>query len=102
MVNIHPSDSAGFTPRAQAICLLVNSYKFLNPKATFREIGEALGISETNAFRYYYGIHSVNEAWSGKGCYQRCRRGACTPIMDKAFAESALKARGALGLSYSF
>ena len=102
MVNVHPSDKAGFTPRAKAICLVVNAYKYLNPKATFRQMGDAIGITETNAYRYYYGIHSLNEAWNGRGCYQRVRLGASTPIMNREYAEMVLKARKDLGYSYNF
>ena len=101
MVSVHPSDKAGFTLRAQAICLLLNAYKYLNPKATFRQMGDAIGITETCAYRYYYGIHSLNEAWNGRGCYQRMRFGARTPVMNKEYAEKILRNKHSFQQAYN-
>lgn len=101
MVHIHPSDSVRFTERAQIICLLTNAYKFLNPESTFREMGDHLGISEWNARRYYYGLYSLNDPWR-KGCYQMCRRGASTPLMNRVAAESVLSALPYYHLCFQF
>ncbi|MFZ9617849.1 MAG: hypothetical protein ACO29Y_05995 [Holophagaceae bacterium] len=102
MVQVHPSDKAGFTRRAQAICLLLNAYKYLNPEATFRQMGDAVGVTKTCAYRYYYGIHSLNEAWNGRGCYQRVRLGARAPLMDKEYAEKILRNKHCFQLTYKF
>lgn len=81
-ITTHSSDAAGFTPRAEALCLLCNSYRLLFPKSSFRDMGEYLGISTSNAWRYYYGVHSLNDSW-GKGCYYRMRKGANTPLLNR-------------------
>ena len=56
---------------------MTNAYKKAYPMDSFREMAEYLGLSETNARRYYYGIHHYNPGSSG---YTQLREGACVTI----------------------
>lgn len=46
---------------------------------TFKDIALALNISETNARRYYYGIHHTLSPMK-YGSYTQIRIGSCCPI----------------------
>ena len=42
-----------------------------------------LGLSETNARRYYYGVHHYNAGYFGQG-YTQIRQGACATVPQVA------------------
>ena len=75
-ISTHPSASLNCTPRAMALCAMLNDYKRRNPSATFKQMARMCRLSESSTRRYYYGLHEVN---AGK-CYGQVRRGACVSI----------------------
>lgn len=80
-VKVHPTNSIRFTKEASFWCQMINLYKKIYPTHSFRQIAEHFNLSETNARRYYYGIHHVNGAavkWK-KG-YTQIREGACVTL----------------------
>jgi hypothetical protein len=80
-VKVHPENSINFTNNAKFWTGMTNLYRKIYPTHSFKQMAEHLSLSETNARRYYYGIHHVNgEAvqW-GKG-YTQVRQGACVAI----------------------
>jgi hypothetical protein len=86
-VKTHPETSINLTPRAEMIMELLNCYMFLFPRASIKSAGEYIGISETNARRYYYGVHHINGFRSNN--YTQMRKGAKVTInMNK---EKAIK-----------
>lgn len=102
-LNVHASDFCRLTARAEVIMLLANAYKYLFPRSSFRDIAEYLGISKDNARRYYYGVHSLNEGWNGRGCYQRMRLGSHTPYeMNKQLAIKLLSEVDKYKAQYNF
>ena len=74
-VKVHSEKSIRFTQHAASWCQLLNSIRRYNPNATFKEMAEAFGLSETSARRYYYGIHHFNAGYFGCG-YTQVRFGA--------------------------
>lgn len=79
-VTVHPEKSIRFTQHAASWCQLLNSVRKYKPTATFKEMAEAFGLSETSARRYYYGMHQVNGGYFGCG-YNQVRRGAAVHIV---------------------
>lgn len=78
-VSVHPEKSIRFTPHAEMWCVAINNYKRFHPEKSFSEVAEVLGLSETSARRYYYGMHHKNGGYFGIS-YNQIRRGACCPI----------------------
>jgi squalene cyclase len=78
-VAVHPEKSIRFTKHAAFWCEMINLYKRNYPKHSFRQIAEHFELSETNARRYYYGIHHHNAGYFGCG-YTQFREGACVTI----------------------
>jgi len=76
VVNVHPEKSIRFTKEASFWCEMINLYKKIYPSHSFRQIAERFNLSETNARRYYYGVHHFN----GRSHYTQVRRGACVTI----------------------
>ena len=58
---------------------MTNLYKKYYPEHSFKRMAKQLGLSETNARRYYYGIHHYNAGYFGCG-YTQIRKGACCSI----------------------
>lgn len=76
-VKTHPEKSIRFTESAAVWCEKINLYKKDFPTHTFRQIAEFFDLSESNARRYYYGVHHVNL----NGCgYSQVRKGACVSL----------------------
>jgi DNA-binding NarL/FixJ family response regulator len=63
----------------QSLNWTVQCNKLRKEGYTFKDIALALNISETNARRYYYGIHHTL-APRGYGSYTQIRIGSCCPI----------------------
>ena len=60
---------------------MTNLYKKHYPDHSCKRMAKQLGLSETNARRYYYGVHHVNGIavqWE-KG-YTQMRQGACVTL----------------------
>jgi hypothetical protein len=101
-LNVHSSDFCRLTARAEVIMLLANAYKYLFPRASFRDIAEYLDISKDNARRYYYGVHCLNESSNGR-VYQRMRLGSHTPYeMNKQLAIKLLSEIDTYKAQYNF
>jgi hypothetical protein len=82
-IKLHPEKSIRCTENALMWCSVLNHYRKEHPKASFREMGEQFGMTETNARRYYYGIHHYNSGYDGKNpynTYTQLRKGACVQI----------------------
>jgi hypothetical protein len=78
-IKVHPSASIKFTNHAKNWCSILNTYKRFNPCCTFKEMAKVFNLSETNARRYYYGVHHANLGYFGCG-YSQVRYGACVTI----------------------
>lgn len=78
-VSVHPEKSIRFTQRAALWCQILNQYRYLYPNASFKRMAERYGLSETNARRYYYGVHQFNGGLFGP-CYNQVRQGACVAV----------------------
>jgi hypothetical protein len=78
-VAVHSTKSIRFTKHAAFWCEMINLYKKIYPKHSFRQIAEHFELSETSTRRYYYGIHHANLGYFGCG-YSQVRRGACVTI----------------------
>jgi hypothetical protein len=81
LVKVHSDKSINFTKNASFWCQMTNLYKRHYPDHSFKRMAKQLGLSETNARRYYYGVHHVNGIavqWE-KG-YTQIRKGACCSI----------------------
>lgn len=84
-VHTHPEKSLRFTEFARTWCIILNTYRRFYPKSTFKEMAKTFNLSETNARRYYYGVHHVNPGYYGLGyCYSQVRQGACAPLYELA------------------
>lgn len=78
-IKVHTEKSIRFTNHAEKWCHALNQYKRANPDATFKQMSEAFGLSETNTRRYYYGVHHANLGYFKCG-YSQIRLGACVSI----------------------
>jgi hypothetical protein len=78
-VKTHPEKSIKFTKHAAFWCEMINLYKKIYPDHSFRQIAEHFNLSETNARRYYYGVHHANLGYFGCG-YTQVRYGACVTL----------------------
>ena len=58
---------------------MTNLYKKYYPDHSFKRMADHLGLSHTNARRYYYGVHHYNAGYFGCG-YTQVRKGACVTI----------------------
>lgn len=56
---------------------MTNLYRKIYPTHSFKQMAEHLSLSETNARRYYYGVHHYNPGTNG---YTQVRQGACVAI----------------------
>ena len=79
-VTVHPEKSIRFTQHAAFWCQLLNSVRKYNPTATFKEMAEAFGLSETSARRYYYALHHKNGGMFGQS-YSQVRLGGSVHIV---------------------
>ena len=80
-VKVHSENSINFTKNAKFWCQMTNLYKKHYPDHSFKRMANQLGLSETNARRYYYGVHHVNgEAVRWKKGYTQIRQGACVTL----------------------
>jgi hypothetical protein len=80
-VKVHPESTINFTKNAKFWTEMTNLYKRCYPKHSFKQMAEHLKLSETNARRYYYGIHHVNgEAIRWAKGYTQIRLGASVTI----------------------
>ena len=80
-IKVHSSKSIRFTKNAAFWCEMINLYKKIYPTHSFTQIAKHFELSETNARRYYYGVHHVNGIavqWE-KG-YTQMRQGACVTV----------------------
>jgi hypothetical protein len=77
--KVHSSKSINFTKNALFWCQMTNLYKKHYPGHSFKRMANQLGLSETNARRYYYGMHQFNGGLFGP-CYNQVRKGAHVPI----------------------
>ncbi len=75
-VHVHPEKSINFTKNAKFWTEITNAYKKCYPTHSFKRMAEHLGLTETNARRYYYGIHHLNSQM----CYSQMRQGACVTL----------------------
>jgi hypothetical protein len=78
-VAVHPEKSIRFTKHAAFWCEMINLYKKIYPKHSFRQIAEHFELSETSTRRYYYGIHHHNAGYFGPS-YSQIRQGACVTL----------------------
>lgn len=82
-MKLDSTKSVAFTPYAESLCFITNSYMKNNPKSSIAEMArfvrEKCGIelSEVSIRRYYYGIHHYNVYPKS---YSQVRFGACCPI----------------------
>jgi hypothetical protein len=76
--KVHAKSSIKFTANAAFWCNILNQHKKQFPQQSFKEIGKIYGLSETNARRYYYGMHHRN---CGGDNYSQMRQGACVPVI---------------------
>lgn len=83
-MKVHSTHGIRFTKRAEILTLVANAYKLLFPESTYTIMAEYLGISRSNAHRYYFGLnHGYN--------IQSIRIGASVPIeMNKEYARKIL------------
>ena len=58
---------------------MTNLYKKHYPDHSFKRMADHLGLSQTNARRYYYGVHHYNAGYFGCG-YTQVRKGACVTL----------------------
>ena len=58
---------------------MTNLYKKYYPNHSFKRMADHLGLSQTNARRYYYGVHHYNAGYFGCG-YTQVRKGACVTL----------------------
>ena len=58
---------------------MTNLYKKHYPDHSFKRMADHLGLSHTNARRYYYGVHHYNAGYFGCG-YTQVRKGACVTL----------------------
>jgi hypothetical protein len=80
-VKVHPENSINFTKSAKFWTEMTNVYKEAYPHHSFKQMAQHLGLSETNARRYYYGVHHVNgQAVQWRKGYTQVRQGACVAI----------------------
>ena len=85
LVKVHSSKSINFTKDASFWCEMTNLYKKYYPDHSFERMSKHLGLSQTNARRYYYGVHHFNGGYEGspergyRG-YTQVRKGACVAI----------------------
>lgn len=77
-VKVHPENTINFTKNAKFWTEMTNLYKRCYPKHSFRQMAEHLKLSETNARRYYYGVHHHND--QPKKGYTQIRLGASVTI----------------------
>ena len=59
---------------------MTNLYKKHYPDHSFKRMAKHLGLSETNARRYYYGVHHKNFGYLGQEGYTQVRQGACVTV----------------------
>jgi hypothetical protein len=78
-IKVHSSKSIRFTKNAAFWCEMINLYKKIYPTHSFTQIAKHFELSETNARRYYYGVHHFNPGCMGP-CYNQVRKGACVPV----------------------
>ena len=78
-VLTHPEKSIRFTPHAQMWCNILNTYKRFHPTHSFKQMAEVFNLSESNARRYYYGVHHRNGGYFGD-CYSQVRFGAAVTL----------------------
>jgi hypothetical protein len=76
-IKVHPEKSINFTEFAKTWCMILNTYKRFYPECTFKQMSEVFNLTETNARRYYYGVHHFNPGFNG---YTQMRQGACVTI----------------------
>ena len=79
LVKVHSSKSINFTKNASFWCEMTNLYKKHYPDHSFQRMADHLGLSHTNARRYYYGVHHFNPGCQGP-CYNQVRKGACVTL----------------------
>lgn len=77
IVKVHSDNSIRFTKNAAFWCEMINLYKKEYPKHSFRQIAKYFNLSETNARRYYYGVHHFNPGMNG---YTQMRQGASVTL----------------------
>ena len=58
---------------------MTNLYKKYYPNHSFKRMADHLGLSQTNARRYYYGVHHFIPGCQGT-CYNQVRKGACVTL----------------------
>lgn len=81
-VKVHSDKSIRFTQNAASWCQMLNAYKKHYPNSTFKDMAKLFNLSETNARRYYYGVHHVNgEAIRWAKGYTQMRQGAAVHIV---------------------
>ena len=82
IVKVHPIKSINFTKDASFWCEMTNLYKKYYPDHSFERMAKHLGLSQTNARRYYYGVHHYNGGYDGfpERGYTQVRKGACVAI----------------------
>jgi hypothetical protein len=83
LVKVNSSKSINFTKNAQFWTEMTNAYKRCYPQDSFKKMAKHLGLSETNARRYYYGVHHYNAGYFGQG-YTQIRQGACATVPQVA------------------
>jgi hypothetical protein len=77
--KVHSTHSINFTKNAQFWTEMTNAYKRCYPQDSFKKMAKHLNLSETNARRYYYGLHQFNGGLFGP-CYNQMRQGACVTV----------------------
>jgi len=77
MIQVHPENSAKFTPAAQEITQKLNDFKRQYGWVSFKDMAKIFNLEEKNCRRYYYGFHDFME---GTISYQQMRKGACVSI----------------------
>ena len=80
LVKVHSSKSINFTKDASFWCEMTNLYKKYYPEHSFKRMANHLGLSETNARRYYYGVHHKNFGYLRQEGYTQVRQGACVTL----------------------
>ena len=75
--TVAPISNVRATPRALLFIEVINYWK--RSGATFKQIAKFMNLSERTVRRYYWGIHSFNDAW-GKGVREQLRIGACVTL----------------------
>jgi AraC-like DNA-binding protein len=74
-MKVSDTSNVNVTDRALHYIQMVNYAK--NRGMTFKQIANAMKLSERTVRRYFYGIHSVNTFQESK---EQIRVGACVPI----------------------